>query len=176
MKLFSLFVLFLSYASLSSAASLYDYTLETSKGEEMSLSKFKGSSVLLVNIATKCGYTPQLDDLEKLYEKYKDKKFVIVGIPSNDFGGQTPESSEGAAKFCRLKYGVSFPLTKKYVVSGNDRSELFKYIQKLKGEDFDIGWNFEKFLFDKEGKLIESYKSSVKPMSEELTNKIESLL
>tara|TARA_B100001971_G_C18267964_1_gene595957 strand:- start:10871 stop:11458 length:588 start_codon:yes stop_codon:yes gene_type:complete len=162
--------------AMSKEKSLYDFKLNSSKGTQFNLSDYQGKTILLVNIATKCGYTPQLDGLEELYAKYKQKNFVIIGIPSNDFGGQTPENSEDAAKFCRLKYGVSFPITKKYVVSGEGRTDLFKYIESLKGKGFDISWNFEKFLFDKNGKLVESFKSSTKPMSDELTSKIESIL
>lgn len=158
------------------AGELYKIKLKTSKGKDLSLKDYKGKTLVIVNIATKCGYTPQLDDLEKLYAQYKQKDVVVLGIPSNDFGGQTPEASAEAAKFCRLKYGVSFPLTKKYVVSGKERHELFKMIQKQKGEDFDVNWNFEKFVFNKKGELVGSFRSSTAPLSKELTSTIDKTL
>jgi len=168
----TLLILFMTSLSLL-ASSLYEQSLKTSKGEDLKLESMKGKVVLVVNIATKCGYTPQLDGLEDLNKKYKDKGLVIIGIPSNDFGSQTPESSEGAAKFCRLKYGVSFPITEKVVVSGDERTPFFKMIQKEKGDDFDIKWNFEKFLFNKKGKLISHYRSGTTPKSDELIKAIE---
>lgn len=172
-----MFTFFLAFLSLGlQAKTLHDFKMKTEKGEEMSFDQYKGSVVLLVNIATKCGYTPQLDDLEKLSQEYKDKDFVIVGIPSNDFGGQTPESSEDAAKFCRLKYGVTFPILEKVVVKGEDKTELFKWIQSARSDKKEIAWNFEKFLFDKKGLLQTNYGSKQKPLDKELKSKIDSLL
>lgn len=159
-----------------SAKNLYDFSLKDSSGKEQKLSQFKDKVVLVVNIATKCGYTPQLDDLEALYKKYQSKGFILVGIPSNDFGGQTPESSEGAAKFCRLTYGVSFPIMEKVVVKGEEKTEFFKWIKESRKDKNEISWNFEKFLFNKEGKLVEHYKSKVLPQDEKLISKIEELL
>ncbi len=155
------------------AADLYDLKMKKTDGETLSFSELKGKTVLFVNVATRCGYTGQLDDLEKLYQKYKGKDFLIVGIPSNDFGGQTPEGNKEVAKFCRLKYGVSFPLTAKTPVKGDGKPELIKLL--LQGQE-DIGWNFEKFLVDKNGKVVQRFKSHVEPMASELTKKIESVL
>lgn len=158
------------------ADDLYSIDLKSSKGKELSLKDYKGKALVVVNIATKCGYTPQLDGLEKLYKEYKDKDVVVLGVPSNDFGGQTPEASAEAAKFCRLKYGVSFPLTEKYVVSGEKRHPLFKIIQAKKGKDFDIRWNFEKFVFNKKGELVGAFRSGTDPMSDELKAAINKAL
>lgn len=155
------------------ANSFYDFSVKTTNGEEMAFSKLKGKTVLFVNVATRCGYTGQLDDLEKLYQKYKEKDFLIVGIPSNDFGGQTPEGDKEVAKFCRLKYGVSFPLTQKTSVKGSEKPELVKY---LLNEGPEIAWNFEKFLVSKEGKVIQRFESGTVPLSKELTSVIESSL
>jgi glutathione peroxidase len=152
---------------------LYDLKVEKTDGKKLALSTLKGKTVLFVNVATRCGYTGQLDDLEKLYKKYAEKNFVIVGIPSNDFGGQTPEGNKEVAKFCRLKYGVTFPLTAKTPVTGNDKPELVKLL--LNGQP-DIRWNFEKFLVDKNGKIVKRFLSKVEPMSSELTKSIESIL
>lgn len=169
MKLFSVFFILTSFAL---ASEFYEIKEKSSKGKDIDFSKYKNKVVLVTNIATRCGFTPQLDDLEKLYIKLKDNDFVMLGVPSNDFGGQTPESSEKAAEFCRLNYGVTFPILKKQVVSGEERSKLFRYFQKQIGEDFNVKWNFEKFIIGKDGKLKGSFRSSVKPMSEEITNLI----
>lgn len=158
------------------AGNFYKQNIKTIGGKKMDLSAYKGKAVLVVNIATKCGYTPQLDGLEKLYKENKEKGLVVVGIPSNDFGGQTPESNEGVAKFCKLNYGVSFPLTEKAVVKGDKKHPMIAELISQSSNKDEIGWNFEKFLVDKEGKLVERYGSSVKPNDKALTDKIAALL
>lgn len=142
----------------------------------MDLSQYKGKPVLISNIATKCGYTPQLEGLESVYKKYKDKGLVVIGIPSNDFGGQTPEDEEGVKKFCKLNYGVSFPLTAKTVVKGEKKHPLITHLLSQSDNKDEIAWNFEKFLLDKDGKVVSRFKSSVKPDSKEITEKITSIL
>lgn len=167
---------FLLITSNAFAKSLYDFVLEDASGEKVSLSDYKDKVVMVTNIATKCGYTPQLDDLEVIYKKYQEKGFVLIGVPSNDFGGQTPEKSEDAAKFCRLKYGVSFPIMKKVQVKGDEKVELFAWIKSQRKDKEEIAWNFEKFLFDKKGNLVEHFKSKVKPLDEKITSQIEKRL
>ena len=157
------------------AKSIYDYNLKSARGKELKLSDFKGKILLVVNIATRCGYTGQLDDLEKLYKKYQAKGLVVLGVPSNDFGGQTPEKDQEVAKFCKLNYGVTFPLTSKTKVSGKNKSDFFNYVIKTSGGD-EIGWNFEKFLFNKEGKLLKRYSSSEKPLGPNMDKAIKGLL
>lgn len=152
---------------------LYGITLKQTDGKELKLSSLKGKAVLFVNVATRCGYTGQLDDLEKLHQKYKTKKFTVVGIPSNDFKGQTPEGNEEVAKFCRLKYGVTFPLTEKAHVKGDKKIDLIKILQK---DEHDIKWNFEKFLVNANGDVVARFGSGVEPLSKEVTTKIESIL
>jgi glutathione peroxidase len=142
----------------------------------MDLSQYKGKPVLITNIATQCGYTPQLEGLESVYKKFKGKGLVVIGIPSNDFGGQTPEDEEGVKKFCKINYGVSFPLTAKTVVKGDKKHPLISHLLSQSDNKDEIAWNFEKFLLDKEGKVVGRYKSSVKPESKEITEKITSLL
>jgi glutathione peroxidase-family protein len=164
--------LFISMAQVF-AGDLYSLEVVKTDGEKLKLANLKGKTVLFVNVATRCGYTGQLDDLEKLYQKYKAKNFMIVGVPSNDFGGQTPEGNKEVAKFCRLKYGVTFPLTTKTPVIGSQKPELIKLLLNGGG---DIVWNFEKFLVNKEGKVVDRFKSSVTPLSNDLTKKIESIL
>ena len=157
------------------ASDIYDFKLKTTADKEVNLKDYKGKSVMIVNIATQCGYTRQLEGLEKLYKDNKDKGLVVIGIPSNDFGGQTPESNKEVAKFCKLKYGVTFPLMKKSVITGDKKSELYKYLVSTT-DNKEIQWNFTKFLFDKKGKLVKRYSSGVAPQSPELLKDLKKSL
>ena len=152
-----------------------DVKVKTMDGQEKSISDFKGKVLLIVNVASKCGYTPQYEGLEKIYEKYKDKGFEILAFPCNDFGGQEPGTNEEIQSFCKTTYNVTFPLFDKVKVLGGDKAPLYS---KLIGFEpaGDISWNFEKFLIDKNGNVVGRYKSKVKPESEELTTAIEKLL
>lgn len=176
MKSFLFIMMITMMTSLTlNASELYRYSLKKVDGSSQELKSFKDKVVLVTNIATRCGYTPQLDGLEKLYQKYKDKGLVILGVPSNNFWGQTPEENKDVVKFCKLKYGVTFPVYAKVDVKGDDMIELYKFIkEKRKGED--IGWNFEKALFDRSGKFISAYTSSVKPLDSDLEGQIKKLL
>lgn len=151
--------------------SIYDFKLTTLDGKPFSLADYKGKKILIVNTASACGFTPQYADLEALYEKYKGK-LVIVGFPANNFGGQEPGSNSEIQTFCKKNYGVSFPMSEKVSVKGEDIHPLFKYLTdeagKL-GEKDPIKWNFTKFLVDENGKLLAVFPSKVKPMSEEIT-------
>jgi len=149
--------------------------LQKSNGDKISLSDNKGKPVLIVNIATKCGYTPQLESIQKLYEKYQSKGLVVIGVPSNDFGAQTPESDDGVKKFCQLNYGATYTISKKTVVKGKDKHPFFKNLISQDNNQ-EISWNFEKFLIGKNGKLVKRFKSNVKPDSEEMKKAIEELL
>ena len=160
----------------ANAKSLFDFSFQDVNAKPIAFSSLKGKTVMLVNIATRCGYTGQLDALEKLYQKYKSKNFMLIGIPSNDFGEQTPENNADVGKFCRLKYGVEFPITEKVDVIGKGKTELFQWINSQKGFEADIAWNFEKFLFDKNGKLVARFLSGKEPLSEEITKEIEKVL
>jgi glutathione peroxidase-family protein len=154
---------------------LFDFTINSPRGTKMNMQKFKGKSVLIVNIATRCGYTGQLDDLENLYKKYNSKGFIVLGIPSNDFGGQTPEKGQEVVKFCKLNYGVTFPMTSKVPVTGKAKTNFINHIVKSSGGD-EIGWNFEKFLFDKEGMLVQRFSSSDKPLGAKLEKVLKGIL
>lgn len=162
-----LFCLFFVFSSTVFSQSVHDFEIKDIKGKPLKLSRYKGSPLLIVNIATQCGYTGQLGDLEKLYQTYKSKGFEILGIPSNDFGGQTPEEDLEVAKFCKLNYGVSFTLSKKSVVKGTSAHPLIKFLIK-KDDGTEISWNFEKFLIDANGKLIKRFKSSVSPLDNKI--------
>lgn len=152
--------------------SIYDFKVTGLDGKEIDFSQFKGKKVLVVNTASKCGYTPQYADLQKLYEQYKDK-LVIVGFPANNFGEQEPGSNEDIGAFCQKNYGVTFPMAEKVSVVGDDAHELFKYLtaeaKKLGTPDPVVKWNFTKFLIDEKGKLVKVFPSKVKPTSEEIT-------
>ncbi|MDH5580806.1 MAG: glutathione peroxidase, partial [Bdellovibrionales bacterium] len=121
------------FSTFSLAADIYDFDLKNTKGETIYLKNFKGKSVLIVNIATRCGYTNQLDDLEALYQKYKSKGLVIIAVPSNDFGSQTPEENEEVVKFCKINYGVSFPITTKMSIKGPQQAKLFSFLTQATG-------------------------------------------
>jgi glutathione peroxidase len=154
---------------------VFDHSISLANGEALNLDKMKGKPILFVNIATRCGYTGQLDDIEKLYQKYKAKGFNVVGVPSNDFGSQTPEQGKDIVKFCRLKYGVSFPITKKVPVTGKSKHSLANYLVSISGGK-EIGWNFEKFLFNGNGKFVSRFTSSENPVGGTLEKKVASLL
>lgn len=159
--------MFLSSSAFS--MSIYDFKVKGIDGSIIDLSTYSGRPMLVVNIATHCGYTYQLKGLEKLYQKYKSKKLVVLGIPSNDFGGQTPEGEKEVKSLCQKKYGVTFPLTEKTVVSGSKKSPLFKY---LTGSE-EIAWNFEKFVISPEGKVTKRFRSSMQPLDPKIRSEIE---
>src|ERR1700744_6160959 len=165
-----LFALFL----ITAPSSTYDFKLKNIDGADFSLAKYKGKKILVVNTASKCGYTPQYTDLQKLSEVYKDK-LVVVGFPANNFGQQEPGTNSEIKAFCASYAAVKFPLSEKVSVKGDDICPLFKYLTTTENPDFtgDISWNFEKFLIDENGKLIHRFKSKVTPMSPEITKYLE---
>jgi glutathione peroxidase len=152
-----------------------DIKVITMNGTEKSLSEYKGKVLMIVNVASKCGYTPQYEALERIYEKYKDKGFEILAFPCNDFGGQEPGTNEEIVNFCKTNYNVSFTLFDKIKVLGNEKSPLYA---RLTGFDpaGDISWNFEKFIVDKSGNVMGRYKSKIKPDSDEVVSLIETEL
>lgn len=155
--------------------SIYDFTMKDIDGNPVNLERYKGKVVMIVNVASKCGYTPQYKGLQEIYKTYKNKDFVILGFPANNFKGQEPGTNEEIKEFCTLEYGVEFPMFSKVSVLGDDQAELFTYLTHEGNPDFtgDISWNFEKFLVNKEGKLIRRFKTKVKPESKEVTLAIE---
>lgn len=148
----------------------------TIDGSKTSLESYKGKVVLIVNTASKCGYTSQYAGLQEIYEKYKAKGFVVLGFPSNDFGGQEPGSNEEIKKFCDLNYKVTFPLFAKAPVSGPETQPLFAFLTANAPEKGPVKWNFEKFLLNREGKVVGRFRSAVKPTDAELTTAIEKAL
>jgi len=155
--------------------SFYDLTINSIDGKEMHMSDFKGKYVLCVNVASKCGYTPQYEDLEKLYEQYQGK-LVIIGFPCNQFLGQEPGTSEEIVSFCQKNYGVTFPLTEKIDVKGKNQHGVYQWLTQktLNGvADGNVKWNFHKFLISPEGNWLAEFPSSVKPLDAELTSLIK---
>ena len=151
--------------------SVHDFKVAGLEGNEINLADYKGKKILIVNTASKCGLTPQYEELEKLYKLYQGK-LVVVGFPANNFGGQEPGSNTDIKEFCKRNYGVSFPMAEKISVTGDDIHPLFKYLTeeavKLGTEAPVVKWNFTKFLIDENGKLVKVFPSKVKPLSEEI--------
>ena len=154
-------------------SSVYDFSFTSIDGKEIKMSQFKGKKLLLVNTASKCGFTPQYKDLEELHKQY-GKNLVIIGFPANNFGNQEPGSNENIAEFCEQNYGVTFLIAEKVEVKGKDIHPLFKFLTEQPNPDFtgDINWNFEKFLIDEKGKLIHRYRSKVKPLDPVIVNQL----
>lgn len=153
------------------AVSIYDFKVPSLDGNSIDLSAYKGKKIMIVNTASKCGYTPQYKDLEALYEKYKGK-LVIIGFPANNFNQQEPGSNTEIKDFCTKNYGVTFPMAEKISVKGEDIHPLFKYLTEEAGKmgvTDPIKWNFTKFLLDENGKLVAVFPSKVNPMSEDVT-------
>ena len=153
-----------------------DIPLTDMAGEYVTLADYRGKVILLVNVASKCGYTPQYAGLEKLYGTYKDSGLVIIGVPANNFGNQEPGTNEEILEFCRSTYDVTFPILSKISVKGDDMHALYAYLTQRSSRPGEIGWNFTKFLFDREGLLVERYPSKVTPEDVQLVAKIQSLL
>lgn len=153
---------------------VYDFKVTSLDGTEIKLSDYKGKKILIVNTASKCGYTGQYEDLQKLYDTHKDK-LQIIGFPANNFMNQEPGNNDEIAEFCKKNYGVTFTMSEKVSVKGKDMAPIFKFLTEQPNPDFTgaIKWNFEKFLLDENGKLIHRYRSSVSPMDEKLVKAIE---
>jgi glutathione peroxidase len=176
-KMKSLLVLMMlmtgSAALAANAHSIYDFKVKTIDGKEISLANYKGKSLLIVNTASKCGYTPQYEGLEALYNKYKEKGVVVLGFPSNDFNGQEPGTNAEIQHFCKAKYNVDFPMFEKGVVKGEQKQPLFTYLTENAPVQGEIKWNFEKFLIDPTGKIVSRFRSAVKPSDAALTAAVE---
>jgi len=161
--------------SLIAGSGLYSFTLNSIDGKPAPLADYKGKVVLIVNVASRCGFTPQYSALESIYEKYKDRGFVILGFPANNFGAQEPGTNAEIKTFCSRKYNVSFPMFAKISVKGADQVPLYTYLtqETETGIAGDIKWNFTKFLVDRNGKVIQRFEPEVTPDSKEVTEAIE---
>ena len=198
-KILSILAAICAIACTNKMTTIYDFSAETNKGEELSFSQYKGKVLLIVNTASKCGFTPQYDGLEALYQKYSDQGLVVIGFPCDQFGHQEPGTNEEIEEFCRLNHGVTFPLMAKSDVNGENANEIFKWLYSEKPfEGFgdsdtgkfmdgmlsrqdpdyasnpDIKWNFTKFLIDRKGLVVARFEPVVTP--HELESDIEALL
>lgn len=157
--------------NMDSIKTIYDFTVETITGDTLNLADLKGKKVMIVNTASKCGLTPQFEQLEALYKKYQNNNFTIIGFPTNDFMGQDPGSNEEIAEFCQLNYGVTFPMMAKIVVKGDDKHPLYQYLTQKEDNnigDFDIEWNFQKFLINENGTIDKVVSPKVLPNDQEV--------
>jgi glutathione peroxidase len=172
-------LLFFAAALMAADKSVYDFTLNSIDGQPTPLAAYKGKVILLVNVASRCGFTPQYTALEAVYEKYKDRGFVIVGIPANIFGSQEPGTNQEIKTFCQTKYNVTFPMMSKVSVKGDDKTPLYQFLTD-KGANPQTGgeiqWNFTKFLVGPDGSVIARFEPAVTPDSAETTSAIEKAL
>ncbi len=178
MRFSFVFMFLLSFSAiLYSQGSFYDYKVKTIDGDDFDMASLKGKKVLVVNTASKCGYTPQYEGLEDLYKKYKNDDFVIIGFPANNFMKQEPGTNEEIKEFCTKNYGVTFPMMAKISVKGEDIEPIYKWltIKDINGVmDSKVKWNFQKYLIDEDGNLVDVLYSKEKPMSDKITSWITS--
>lgn len=159
--------------------SIYTIPVETIEGDTISLGEYEGKALLIVNVASKCGFTPQYEGLQNLYERYSEQGFAVLGFPANNFASQEPGTDEEIQQFCTTNYGVSFPMFSKISVKGDDQHALYQYLtDKRTNPEFagEITWNFNKFLIGPDGQILNRFGSKVKPESEEITGAIEAIL
>ena len=160
----------------SQSTSIYDFSVIDIDGKEISMSQFKGKKLLIVNVASKCGNTPQYEGLERLYKKYGSEKFVVVGFPANNFMGQEPGSNEDIKEFCTSTYQVTFPMMGKISVKGKDKAPIYQWLtqKEMNGVmDAEVTWNFQKFMIDENGQLVGVVKPGVEPETEEIIGWLE---
>ncbi len=164
-------------AAMFGASSVYEFTMNSIDGTPLPLKTFKGKVVLIVNVASKCGFTPQYEQLEAVYEKYKGQGLVIAGFPANNFMAQEPGTNEEIKTFCSTKYNVKFPMFAKISVKGEDKAPLYQFLTDASAKTGgEIKWNFTKFLVDRNGNVIARFESAVKPDAPEVTAAIEKAL
>jgi len=159
-----------------STKTAYDFSFTRIDGEPMPLSAYQGKVLLVVNTASECGFTKQYEGLEELYQQFKDEGLVVIGVPSNDFGGQEPGTNAEIKEFCESKFRITFPLTGKEVVSGKEAAPFYLWAAEVLGEDNAPSWNFHKYLVGRDGKLIDYYSAMTKPTSETLISAVEKAL
>ncbi len=160
----------------SMAADIYDFKVTTIDGEETTLAAYKGKALLIVNTASRCGFTPQYQSLQTLYDKYREQGFEVLGFPANNFMGQEPGTNEEIKQFCSTKFRVKFPMFSKISVKGKDIDPLYAYLTSQPGMEGDIAWNFNKFLVGPDGKVSGRYGSTTDPLSDKLRGDLEALL
>lgn len=174
-KLFLIILLFVSI-SVYTQSTLHEFVVKDIYGEDFSFNKLKGKKVLIVNTASKCGLTPQYENLEKLYQKYKDRNFIIVGFPANNFLSQEPGTNDEIITFCQTNYGVSFPMMSKISVKGKDIHPIYSWLtskEKNGVKDSNVSWNFQKYMIDENGYLVDFVKPKTSPLDDKIVNWIE---
>ena len=154
----------------------FDFKINSINGEELDLSSFKGKTILLVNVASKCGFTNQYDDLQNLYDNFKDKGLIVIGIPTNQFGGQEPGSEKEIKNFCETNFNITFPMTSKYEVKGANAHPIYIWAKDTFGKSTVPKWNFHKILINKDGKIEDTFASFTGPLSNKVVKKIEQIL
>ena len=168
-------IFFKNYASANYNKLIYDFKINSITGEIINFSDYQNKAILLVNVASYCGFTKQYADLQKLWELYRDKGFVVIGVPSNSFK-QEKNSEKEVKNFCEVNFNINFPLTSIYEVKGDNAHEIYKWANKNYGNSAVPKWNFHKILINKNGKIAETYSSLTKPMSKKIISKIEELI
>ena len=154
----------------------YDFELELITGETISLDKYEGKAILLVNVASKCGFTKQYTDLQNLWQKYREKNLIVLGVPSNQFGSQEPGSNDEIKNFCETNFNINFPMTSKYDVKGENAHDVYKWAKDTFGKSAVPKWNFHKILIDKNGKIHDTFASFTNPMSKKIIKELENIL
>ena len=154
----------------------FDFKINSINAEELDLSAFKGKTILLVNVASKCGFTNQYDDLQNLYDNFKDKGLIVIGIPTNQFGGQEPGSEKEIKNFCETNFNITFPMTSKYEVKGANAHPIYIWAKDTFGKSTVPKWNFHKILINKDGKIEDTFASFTGPLSNKVVKKIEQIL
>ena len=168
-------IFFKNFATANYNKLIYDFKINSITGEVINFSDYQNKVILLVNVASYCGFTKQYSDLQKLWELYRDKGFVVIGVPSNSFN-QEKNSEKEIKNFCEVNFSINFPLTSIYEVKGNDAHEIYKWAKKNHGNSAVPKWNFHKILIDKNGKVLDTFASFTNPMSKKITNVIEKIL
>ena len=167
---------FLSKSNAKYEKIFYDFEIKSITGENIKLSKYKGKTILMVNVASNCGFTKQYADLQNLYENYKDQNFIVLGIPSNQFGGQEPGTNKEIKEFCETNFNITFPMTEKINVKGDDAHIIYKWAKKNYGNSSVPKWNFHKILINKEGKIENTFGSFINPTPKKITSLLEKIL
>ena len=167
---------FFNNASSDNTKLFYDLKIKSITGDELNIAEMKGKTILLVNVASKCGFTKQYDELQQLYDNFKDKGLIVIGIPSNQFGGQEPGSESEIKNFCKTNFDITFPMTSKYDVKGQNAHPIYLWAKESYGNSTVPKWNFHKIIINKEGKVEDTFVSFINPLSKKIINKLEKIL
>ena len=180
-KKFNVYIIIIMFSFFTKTMSdnsktFFDFKINSINGNELDLSTFNGKTILLVNVASKCGFTKQYDDLQKLYDIYKDKGLVVIGVPTNQFGVQEPGTETEIKNFCETNFNITFPMTGKYDVKGDSAHPIYLWAKDTYGKSTVPKWNFHKILINKEGKIDDTFASFTGPMSKKIINKLDQIL